>query len=89
MKTFLIAFAFLILLSASGCTKNARTRFWGGTETMNLPKGKKLVIATWKDSDLWILTRPMTQLDSAQSYDFNESSSFGVFEGTLHIQESK
>lgn len=46
-------------------------------------------MATWKDSDLWYLTKPMNSTDSAVSYTFKEKSSFGIMQGTYIIIESK
>jgi hypothetical protein len=54
----LIILAIFFLCS---CTENTRSRFWGGKMTIELPKGQKLVEATWKGygSNLWYLTEPM------------------------------
>lgn len=81
--------AFLIAVSVMSCTQNARTRMFGGKMTYNIPKGEKLVIVTWKDSDMWVLTRPMKPTDSVETYKFAESSNFGVFEGTLTLIETR
>lgn len=44
---------------------------------------------TWKDDSLWYLTRPMTDDDIAETHTFQQSSEFGVFEGTITVVESK
>jgi len=44
---------------------------------------------TWKDDQIWYLTRPMGKNDSPESYKFQEESSWGVIEGTYNIIESK
>jgi len=54
---------------------------------MYLEKGQKLVMVTWKEEDLWILTRPMKSTDTTETYTFSEESSFGVWEGTYTIYE--
>ena len=56
---------------------------------MELPKGEKLVEVTWKDSNIWYLTRPMKEDDEPETYTFKEDSEWGVFEGTVTIVESK
>ncbi len=80
---------FFLLLFMSSCTEQRRARKWGGTTQINLPKGKKLINITWKDSNIWYLTRDMTLADSAQTYEFSESSSWGMMNGTITITEQK
>lgn len=76
-------------LGLNSCTENMRARQFGGKGVLNLPAGKKLVNATWKETDLWFLTRTMTDKDIAETYTFTESSSFGIFEGEIVIVEHK
>jgi uncharacterized protein YceK len=71
----------------SGC--NTVTKNFGGTQYVDLPKGQKLVNATWKDDDFWYLTKPMTDNDKAETYDFKEISNFGVCQGDVIIKETK
>ncbi|MEY4572409.1 MAG: phage Mater [Bacteroidota bacterium] len=71
------------------CTENQRVKNFGGQGTINLPKGRKLVNVTWKDTEIWYLTRPMEANDVAQTYQFQESSSWGMLEGTYKIVETK
>lgn len=87
MKKLFIALAFCSLIAA--CTENQKVKSFGGSAEIELPVGEKLVIATWKDSNLWYLTRPMMPTDSAVTYTFKEESSFGVWEGTYTIKETK
>lgn len=79
----------LIIILFTSCTKNQRVKQFGGKATVELPAGQKLVHCTWKDSNLWYLTRPMTQKDSAETYTFQEKSNFGMIEGTYIIKERK
>lgn len=83
----------LILLIAigfsTGCTENQRARNWGGTANVNLPASQKLVNVTWKEAQLWILTKPMATNDVADTYTFKESSSLGIVQGTVVIVEKK
>jgi hypothetical protein len=71
------------------CTQNERVKSWGGEGTINLPKGRKLVNATWKGDQIWYLTRPMNSKDVAETYQFQEESSWGVVEGSFNIIEEK
>lgn len=89
MKHLLIILAMFTIGYLSGCTENNKAKEWGGTAEIKLPAGEKLVTATWKDDDLWYLTRPMLPGDSAVTYTFKEKSSFGMMEGTYIIHEVK
>ena len=80
---------FALAIFTVGCTDNVRTKFWGGTTTHNLPAGQKLVNVTWKEANIWYLTRPMNSNDTAETYMFQENSSFGVLEGKVLIQEHR
>lgn len=92
-RTIIIILALFLTMGTGlglySCTENIRTRAFGGKGTLNLPAGKKLINATWKETDLWFLTRTMTDKDIAETYTFTESSSFGVFEGEITIVEHK
>jgi len=72
----LLAAAFIvivILLGATSCTDNQRAKSFGGTSTINLPAGEKLVTVTWKgEADIWYLTRPMKSTDSVETYYFHQ-----------------
>ena len=43
----------------TSCTPQTMSREYGGTVTINLEPGEKLVEATWKDDNLWYLVEPM------------------------------
>lgn len=87
MKTLTLLASAIATFAA--CTENQKAKNYGGTAEVTLPKGQKLVTCTWKDDNLWYLTRPMTPTDSATVYSFHEESSFGVWEGTYTIIEQK
>ena len=78
-----------ISLSLFSCTENSRVKNFGGEGTFNLPKGQKLVNVTWKETQLWYLTRPMHSNETAETYQFQEESSWGVIQGTFIIVETK
>ena len=82
----LICLGFILLI---GCTRNARARYWGGTMTINLPAGQELMEATWKDNNLFYLTRPMSEDYVPVTKTFQESSHYGVIEGTVIFVETK
>jgi len=44
-------------------------------------------MVTWKESEIWILTRDMREDDSVETYDFSEKSSWGILEGRVTIKE--
>lgn len=82
---FLIAFAALAL---SSCTENSMVKNFGGTSTIEIPADRQFVLATWKESELWITTKKRTSVDTVKNeYSFSEKSSFGVLEGTYIIIE--
>jgi hypothetical protein len=87
MKKLFLAIGVIAMLGS--CTENSRVKNWGGDGTLTLPKGQKLVNVTWKESQIWYLTRPMTSQDSCQIYTFHEESSWGMMEGTYTIIETK
>lgn len=90
MKKIIFLFSILILtMVLSSCTENARTRHWGGSMTYDLPAGQQLMMVTWKESDLWILTKDMDENHTPQTYSLKESSSLGVWEGEIKIKEYK
>ena len=66
-----------------GCTKNQRAKQFGGTMEIEIPTNKKFVNATWKDDDLWYLTRDRKPGEEPETWTFEEDSSFGVLEGKV------
>lgn len=76
------------LICAFSCTENQRARSFGGEETIQLEKNRKLVNLTWKQDNLWILTTYAEKTDTAKTYYFQEESSFGMLEGTVKIKEN-
>jgi len=74
----------LLLVS---CTEQQQAKSFGGKASMTLPTGQKVVCATWKNSDLWVLTRPMREGEKAETLTLRESSSWGLLQGTVMITE--
>ena len=83
-----LIFVFILFL-ANVPSCNFMARSFGGTITVNLPDNQKLVNATWKNSSLWYLTKPMKSEDVAENYTFKEDANFGVMEGTVIFVEHK
>ena len=81
--------AIMIMTIMYGCTENQMARNFGGTETIVLPKGRRLVNLTWKGdkgaANLWILTKEDTTKPT--TYYFEEKSDMGMMEGKVIINE--
>jgi len=75
------------------CTENQRAKAFGGSMNVDIPRGNKFVIATWKTQDksssLWYTYRPMRAGETAETWTMQEQSNFGVWEGTVTFKESK
>jgi len=88
-----IGFCVILLvagLSMVSCTPNTQTKVFGGTMTIKLPPGQKLVNVTWKDNNsLWYLTRPARADEPAETSTFKEDSSLGIIEGKVIFVESR
>jgi len=80
--------AVAIVLTLSSC-ENLVTRNFGGSQTIELEKGQRLVEITFKESDLWILTEPMDSDYVPKTKTFYEDSNLGVMEGKITIIESR
>ena len=88
MKKIIILIS-IILLCACSCTRQMMTREFGGEMTIDLPKGQELMEVTWKDDDLFYLTRPMAPDYVPVTKTFQESSSFGILQSTVYFVEHK
>ena len=78
----------ILIAGLTGC--QTATKSYGGKTTIKLEPNQKLEEITWKDDDsLWYLTRPMTDDDVAETHTFQQSSNFGIMEGTVTIVETK
>lgn len=75
------------ILFVSACTEQERAKTFGGTMTTEIAADQKLVNVTWKENELWILTRPRKPGEVPESYTFYEQSAWGMWEGTVLIKE--
>lgn len=64
------------------------SKHFGGTYTINLEKNKKLMNITWKDDQLWLLTKKSVASDISETYEFREDSKYNILEGTVVIKEN-
>jgi len=71
------------------CSEQERARSYGGTAAIDLPPCTKLVNMTWKESDLWVLSRPIRSGEVAEQYEFVESHVYGMKAGKITIRESR
>lgn len=85
----LVYIVIIFILFIGGCMPNSCTRYWGGKQVIDLPKGQKLVEVNWKSTGLWYLTEPMPEDYRPQVRRFREKSNFGWFEGEIQFTEKK
>lgn len=88
-KIVALFFVLFMAVCAIGCTENQRAKQWGGGYTVTLPKGQKLVNASWKNDDLWYLVRPMRAGEPAETFSMVEDSSWGLMKGKVTFVESR
>ena len=86
-KILIIITGAMLCLTMTGC--QSATRYYGGSMTLELEPDQKLEEITWKDNSLWYLTRPMTERDIAETHTFQQSSTWGIAEGSVTIIEQK
>ena len=89
MRKIIPIFFGVLMLCSVGCTQQQRARQFGGDVNIKLPKGQELMEATWKDDNLFYLTRPMSDDYVPVTKVFQESSSWGVMESTVYFIESR
>lgn len=88
-KLLSIALVAVLLSTLFSCTENERARQFGGTVTIELPVGEKLVMATWKGTNLFYLTEPMDSDYIPKVKTFKETSNWGVMEFAVIFKERK
>ena len=88
-KLLSIALAAELLSTLFSCTENERAKVYGGSMTVHLPKGEKLLMVTWKETDLFYLTEPMNSNYVPKTKTFREKSKYGMLESIIAFIESK
>ena len=91
-KKILILFVCIALVASlflTSCTTQEMAKNFGGDMVVELDPGEKLEMITWKDDSLWYLTRPMRADEFAETHVFEQSSAWGMFEGTVTVIESQ
>jgi hypothetical protein len=88
MKKLFVLLAFATI-GLTACTDNEMARSYGGTETIQLTPGRQVLNVTWKETDLWILTKRMDSAYVPDTVYFQEKSTYGIHEGTIILIESK
>jgi len=89
MKRIILIFTAIICIVLTSCTKQQATRQFGGQMEIKLPAGQELMEVTWKDNDLFYLTRPMATDYVPVTKIFQESSAWGVMESTVLFIETR
>ena len=79
----------LVTLFTSSCTEQIRARAFGGELTIQVPKGQRLTMATWKESNLFYLYEEMDSDYIPKTKMFVESSAYGVLETKITFIESR
>ena len=91
MKKYILAlmFSVICLLGTVSCTKQQMARNFGGTVTIKVEPGQRVVMATWKNDDLFYMLEPMPEDYTPTNKRLIESSSFGVLESVIIFEESR
>jgi len=89
MKKVILVFVLLVALLYAMNSCQSCTRTMGGTTTVYLEKGEKLVECTWKGNSVWYLIEPMEDTYVPKTKVFKENSNTGMLEGQVIFIESK
>lgn len=91
MKKIILALTLIALLAVGlGMTScQSCTRTLGGTTTIKLEPGEKLVECTWKGNSIWYLVEPMDVLYVPKTKTFKESSNTGMLDGQVIFIETR
>ena len=84
-----ILFILMTILFFISCTENQMARKFGGTAEIKLPRGEKLLMVTWKETNLFNITEPMDSDYIPKTKIFREDSNFGLIESKVIFIESR
>lgn len=87
MKKLILSLTVASIGLLSGCSAQHMVRQYGGTDTIDLPAGKKLVQANWEGEHLWYLLRSAKTGEKPEVLEFKESRSYGGRSGTVIFRE--
>ena len=88
-KIFMAIVLCLVCTLISSCTEQMLVREFGGTLTIDVPKGYKVTSATWKHAQVFYFIEPMEEGYTPKEKMFIESSSFGINESQIIFKENK
>lgn len=78
------------LIAINSCTENERVKSFGGQGNLEIPMNEKFVNVTWKENEIWVITKRRSSVDTEyNTYYFREHSSYGIVEGTYKITETQ
>lgn len=87
-----ISFKILICMIAFilyACSDQEKAGYFGGESSINVPYGEEVLMATWKDDDIWYFTRPMSDDYVPQVKALRQESSHGLYHGVVYFYEHK
>lgn len=84
----ILKYLVLSLMFLVGCSDQTMARSFGGKATVKLENCQKLVNVTWKEDNLWLVTRQFNETEVPETFKFVEDSALDVWEGDITIQES-
>jgi hypothetical protein len=89
-KIFIFSICVIACIATMVSCDQVITRKYGGTTTIKLEPGEKLIEATWKEGgNLWYLVEPMDSNYTPKTKVFKESSTMGVLEGKVVFEERR
>ncbi len=77
-----------LLFCLFACTDNVCAKTYGGTKNVEAPPCQKVENVTWKDDQIWYVTRPFRPGEAPETHTFREESKWGVVEGAVVVKES-
>lgn len=78
----------LVALCVVSC-ENYITRKFGGTMTIDVEPGYKVINATFKETEIWYFIEPMDDSYIPKQKKFVEKSKLGALEGTIIFNETR
>ena len=89
MKKILTFISLVICICCISCTEQERARQFGGTATIDVEPGYRVMMATWKGDDLFYMVEEMPSDYEPHDKMLIESSSYGLIESKTIFKESR